>query len=93
MSRSSINLDTGDPAASPQPGPAPGPEAGAGRRRFLPALPEPPRLPLALTGALIYAGIRVLGVAVAAVMLQHGSYRLRHWSVVRWMKAADGGRV
>jgi hypothetical protein len=91
MSRSSVNLDTGDPAASPQPDPAPGPGAGTGRRRFLPALPEPPRLPLALTGALIYAGIRVLGVAVAAVMLQHGSYRLRHWSVVRWMKAADGG--
>src|SRR5208282_5638533 len=23
--------------------------------------------------------------------LQHGNYRLRHWSLVRWMKAADGG--
>ena len=89
MSRSSVNLDTGDPAASP--GPDPDPDTGGGRRRYLRAFPAPPRLPLALTGALIFAGIRLLGVAVAAFMLRHGNYRLRHWSLVRWMEAADGG--
>ena len=87
MSRSGVNLDTGDPAASSQPDR----DTGAGRRWSLRSLPPPPRLPLPLAGALIFAGIRVLGVAVAAFMLQHGHYAMRHWSLVRWMEAADGG--
>ena len=69
----------------------PGPGYRRGPARYLRAFPAPPRLPLALTGALIFAGIRLLGVAVAAFMLRHGNYRLRHWSLVRWMEAADGG--
>jgi hypothetical protein len=28
---------------------------------------------------------------IAAFMLRHGKYSLRHWSLVRWMEAADGG--
>jgi hypothetical protein len=40
---------------------------------------------------LIFAGIRLLGVAVAAFLLGHGKYRLLHWSLVRWMKSSDGG--
>jgi hypothetical protein len=102
MSRSGVELDTDTPAAPVPPAPRAGapdtgdpnpgdPDTGAGRRRSLPSFLAPPRLPLPLIGALIYAGIRVFGVAIAAVMLQHGSYRLRHWSVLRWMRAADGG--
>jgi hypothetical protein len=40
---------------------------------------------------LIFAGIRVLSVAVAAFLLGHGKYQLRHWSLVRWMRSSDGG--
>ncbi|MGH3418682.1 MAG: hypothetical protein ACRDOD_03675, partial [Streptosporangiaceae bacterium] len=66
----------------------PDPDSGGGGRW---SIPEPPRLSLAVTGMLIFAGIRVLSVAVAALLLRHGHYRLRHWSLVRWMRAADGG--
>ncbi len=40
---------------------------------------------------LIYAGIRVLSVAIAAFLLRHGKYQLLHWSLVRWMRSSDGG--
>jgi hypothetical protein len=40
---------------------------------------------------LIYAGIRVLSVAIAAYALQHGKFSDRNWSLLRWMRAADGG--
>jgi hypothetical protein len=77
MSRSGVNLNTDDPVA---PGPDPDPP-----------LPEARRLPLPLTGALIYAGLRVLGVVIAAFLLRRGRYLRRHWSLVRWMRSADGG--
>jgi len=86
MSQSSVNLDVGDAPAEPV--------ASAGRHWSLasPAhLLERPRLRLALIGVLIYAGIRVFGVAIVAFMLRHGRYRGNHWTLVRWMKAADGG--
>jgi Mannosyltransferase (PIG-V) len=62
--------------------------AAAGRRW---SVPELPRLPLPLTGAIIFAGIRVLSVAIAALALRHGRFSERHWTLVRWMRAADGG--
>ena len=65
------------------------PDPAATGRRW--SVPGPPRLPLPLTGALIYAGIRVLSVAIAAFALQHGKFSDRHWSLLRWMRAADGG--
>ena len=49
------------------------------------------RLSLPLTGAIIFAGIRVLSVAIAAFLLRQGKFSNRHWSLVRWMRAADGG--
>jgi len=104
MSRSGVNLDTaasptapdghsdtGTPTTgTPTTGP---PTTGTLETRRWPrrALPALPRLPLPLIGALIYAGIRVLNVAVAAFLLQHGSYRQRGWSVLRWMRSSDGG--
>ena len=48
-------------------------------------------MPLPLTGAVVFAGIRALSVAIAAFGLQHGKFSDRHWSLVRWMRAADGG--
>jgi hypothetical protein len=62
--------------------------AAAGRRWPVPGLP---RLPLPLTGAIIFAGIRVLSVAITAFVLRHGTFGDRHWSLARWVRAADGG--
>ncbi len=44
-----------------------------------------------MIGILSYAGIRVLGLAISAFALRHGKYRLRHWSLLRLLNAADGG--
>jgi hypothetical protein len=49
------------------------------------------RLPVPVAGALIYAGIRVISVVVAAFLLGHGKYQLRGWSLIRWMRSSDGG--
>jgi hypothetical protein len=84
MSLSGVNSEVDD---SPLPA-RPDPDSGA-RRRW--SIPDPPRLSLPVTGMLIFAGIRLLGVVVAAFLLRHGRYQLRHWSLVRWMRAADGG--
>jgi hypothetical protein len=74
---------TDDVAAPVRPDPA-----TTGRRW---SVPGPPRLPLPLTGVVIFAGIRVLSVTIAAFVLQQGKFSDRHWSLVRWMRAADGG--
>ena len=86
MSLSGVNSDIDDAhgAAGPEPDPDPGP----GRRWSVPA---PPRLPLPVTGTLIYAGIRLVSVVITAFMLGHGRYRLLHWSLIRWMRSSDGG--
>lgn len=65
------------------------PEGAAAGRRW--PVPELPRLPLPLTAAIIFAGIRVLSVAIAAFALRRGTFSDRHWSLLRWMRAADGG--
>src|SRR6266550_1390557 len=74
---------TDDLAAPVRPNPA-----AADERWSVPGLP---RLPLPLTGAIIFAGIRLLSVVIAAFVLRHGSFSDRHWSLGRWMRAADGG--
>jgi Mannosyltransferase (PIG-V) len=83
MSRFGIISEADDASAPVWPDPA-----DAGRRRALPTLPQ---LPLPLIGMLIYAGIRVTGVALTAVALRHGSFRIVHWSLMRWLGSADGG--
>jgi hypothetical protein len=83
MSLSGVNPDIDDVPVPAQPEPP-----GTGRRR---SIPEPPRLSLPTGGMLIFAGIRVLSVAIAALLLGHGKYRLVHWSLVRWMRSSDGG--
>jgi hypothetical protein len=42
-------------------------------------------------GALIYAGIRLVSVLLAAFMLGHGKYRGHDWSLIRWLRSSDGG--
>jgi hypothetical protein len=82
MSLSGVNSDIDAPGPTrPEP-------AGAGRRW---SVPVPPRLSLPVTGMLIYAGIRLVSVAIVAIMLGHGAYRVPHWSLVRWMRSSDGG--
>lgn len=81
MSPSSVNSVNSDLDEAPAPAPA-----GRGW-----AIPAPPRLPVPAAGALVYAGIRVTSVAIAAFMLRHGKYRLRGWSLIRWMRSSDGG--
>jgi hypothetical protein len=80
MSLSSINPDLD---RTPEPTP-PGP----GRRW---TIPVPSRLPVPAIGALVYAGIRLISVLLAAFMLGHGKYRLPGWSLIRWMRSSDGG--
>jgi hypothetical protein len=50
------------------------------------------RLPLPVAGAIVFAGIRLLSVGVAAYALRQGEFAAdRHWSLLRWMRAGDGG--
>ena len=80
MSLSGVNPDIDDVPQPTRPR-APG-------RWSIPALP---RLSLPVTGVLIYAGIRVLSLALAALLLGNGQYRLRHWSLIRLLRSSDGG--
>jgi len=81
MSHPGVPSGTDDVAAPVRPEPA-----ATGRWW---SVPRPPRLPL--TGVIIFAAIRVLSVAIGAVLLRSGKFSDRHWSVVRWLRAADGG--
>jgi hypothetical protein len=84
MSLHRVNPDVDD-----APGPTPAePGSRAGRHW---SIPQPPRLSLPVTGMLIYAAIRTFSMAIAAYLLGHGAYRLRGWSLVRWMRSSDGG--
>src|SRR5262249_44056876 len=88
MSLSGVNsgVDDASRPARPGPGPGPGPESGA-RTRW--SIPEPFRLPLA--GTLIFLVSRLVSVAITAFLLGQGQYRMRHWSLLRWMRSSDGG--
>jgi hypothetical protein len=83
MRHSGAPSDTDDVAAPAWPDPA------AANRRWSVRLPA--RLPLPLAGAIIFTGIRVLSVTIAAFALSHGKFGDRHWSLLRWMRSADGG--
>src|SRR5690242_10877482 len=48
-------------------------------------------VPVPAAGALIYAGIRLVSVLLAAFMLGHGKYRGHDWSLIRWLRSSDGG--
>jgi hypothetical protein len=84
MSLSGVNPDVDDAAVPAVPGSRP--QAGG---RW--SVPQIPRLSPPAAGTLIYAGIRLVSVAVMAVMLRHGAYTQPHWSLLRWMRSNDGG--
>jgi hypothetical protein len=50
------------------------------------------RSALAASGVLIYAAVRVLTLAVAALLLHHGRFRALHWSLVHLIVSWDSGR-
>ena len=50
------------------------------------------RSTLAASGVLIYAAVRVLTLAVAALLLHHGRFRALHWSLVHLIVSWDSGR-
>jgi len=76
MSASGLRSDT-DVAVPGQPG-----------RRW--SLQWPVRLPLPATAAIVYLGIRVLGLAVVAFLLRHGAYQRAHMSLEQWIIGGDG---
>jgi len=51
-----------------------------------------PGFPLPLYGALIFAGIRLIGLAVAAFLLRHGRFRHLHASLADLLRSWDAGR-
>jgi len=54
------------------------------------SFPRPVRLPLPATAAVVYLGIRVLGLVVVAFLLQHGGYQRTHLSLEQWIIGGDG---
>jgi hypothetical protein len=59
-----------------------------GERR---SVPLPVRLSPPATAAVVYLGIRVLSLAVAAFLLRQGAYQRAHLSFVQWIIGGDGG--
>src|SRR5258708_13734530 len=51
-----------------------------------------PRFPLALSGVLIYAGIRGLSLAVAAYLLPRGKFHSLHYSLQHLIAGWDSNR-
>jgi len=60
--------------------------AGAGKRGTIPVFPLP------LYGVLIFAGIRLLGLAIAAFLLPRGKFRILHCSLQTLPRTWDAGR-
>jgi hypothetical protein len=83
MSLSGVNSSLGD-ALRPEPDPEYESASREGR-----GIGQ--RLQVPVAGTLIYAGIRLVSVAMIAFMLGHGNYRWRHWSLLQWMGSSDGG--
>jgi len=54
------------------------------------SVPQPPRLPLPATAAVVYLGIRVLQLIVVAFLLRHGAYQRAHLSLEQWINGGDG---
>jgi hypothetical protein len=54
------------------------------------SVPWPVRLPLPATAAVVYLGIRALGLVVVAFLLRHGAYQRAHVSLDQWIISGDG---
>jgi len=47
------------------------------------------RVPLPMLGTMVFGGLRLLSLAVAAFLLRHGRFQVRHWSLVQWTTSWD----
>jgi len=54
------------------------------------SVPRSLQLPLPATAAVVYLGVRVLGLLFAAFLLRHGAYRQAHGSLGLWTTEGDG---
>ncbi len=54
------------------------------------SVPRSLQLPLPATAAVVYLGIRVLGLLFAAFLLRHGAFRRAHGSLEQWITEGDG---
>ena len=54
------------------------------------SVPRSLQLPLPATAAVVYLGVRVLGLLFAAFLLRHGAYRQAHGSLELWTTEGDG---
>ena len=54
------------------------------------SLPQSVRLTLPATAAVVYLGIRALGLVVVAFLLRHGAYQRAHLSLEQWIIGGDG---
>jgi Mannosyltransferase (PIG-V) len=54
------------------------------------SVPRSVRLPLPATAAVVYLGIRALGLVVVVFLLRHGAYQQAHLSLEQWAIGGDG---
>jgi len=86
MSTSGLTSDTDDIA---EPGRLP---ADSARGRWsIPSIPQAPRVSLPAAAIGVYAGIRVLGLMMAAFLLRHGAFRHPNGSLDHLIIGGDGG--
>ena len=83
MSTPGITSDTDAAAARGRPDP------DSAARRW--SIPVPPQFSLSVAGVMIYAGIRLLSLAVTVFLLRHGTFRRRDMTLTQWITGGDGG--
>ena len=54
------------------------------------SVPRSVRLPLPATAAVVYLGIRALGLVVVTFLLRYGAYHRAHLSLEQWIIGGDG---
>ncbi|MGH3200177.1 MAG: mannosyltransferase family protein [Streptosporangiaceae bacterium] len=72
-------------------GPGRLPADSARGRWSIPSIPQALRVPLPAAGIGVYAGIRVLGLMIAAFLLRHGEFRQSNRSLDQLIIGGDGG--
>ncbi len=81
-----------DAPAGPAPPPDRGVQAGEGEHRAQGEHRPGPRLSAPASAVLIFAAVRLLGLAVAAYLLPRGRFARLHFSLARLIRSWDSGR-
>jgi hypothetical protein len=81
-----------DTSTDPAPPPDRGVQASEGEHRPQGEHRTGPRFPAPVSAALIFAAIRLLGLAVAAFLLPRGRFARLHFSLAHLITSWDGGR-